>query len=69
MNPTSRTGGLPTVVSDVALGLVAIAGMPLWIFLLLAYAGVIVARHLYWWARGNTTGTSTTPNPAEARTW
>ncbi len=56
MKLTNRTSRLPTVLSDAALGLVAIAGMPLWIFLLLGYGGVVVARHLYWWARGNTTG-------------
>jgi hypothetical protein len=58
MKLTNRTGRVPTWLSDIAFLVVAVVGMPLWIFLLLAYAGVVVGRHLYWWARGNTTGSS-----------
>jgi hypothetical protein len=58
MKVMSRAGRLPTALTDVAFLVVAIAGMPLWILLLLAYGAAVVVRHLYWWARGNTTDTS-----------
>lgn len=56
--------GVPTVFADIAWVLVAIAAMPLWIALLLGYAAVVLARQLYWWARGNTTTTSRVPDSA-----
>jgi hypothetical protein len=58
MKDTNRTGGMPTALSDVVYVVVAVAGLPLWVFLLLAYATVVVARQLYWWVRGNTSATS-----------
>jgi hypothetical protein len=56
-------GTLPTALGDGALALLAIAALPLWIALLLGYAALVVARHIYWWARGNTTATSRVPSP------
>src|SRR5688572_29482128 len=41
-------GTLPTALGDGALALLAIAALPLWIALLLGYAALVVARHIYW---------------------
>jgi hypothetical protein len=47
-----------TTFKDVAGALLLTLLLPVWMALGLVALGVIVARQLYWWARGNTTAVS-----------
>lgn len=47
-----------TYLKDIGWLVLAGALMPLFMALTLGAGLVIVARHLYWWGRGNTTSTS-----------
>jgi len=53
--------------------LLLVALLPLWMAAALGFVALVVARHLYWWARGNTTavsrgsGESTAPAPLLSR--
>lgn len=38
--------------------------LPLWMAVGLGFVALVVARHLYWWARGNTTAVSRGAVPA-----
>jgi hypothetical protein len=55
---------------DVLGALLLVFLLPVWMALGLGAVIVMVTRHLYWWARGNTTATSrpsefATPQPAD----
>ena len=47
-----------TYLKDIGWLLLGGALIPVFMALALGAALVVVARHLYWWARGNTTPTS-----------
>jgi hypothetical protein len=47
-----------TTVTDIVGVLLLVLLIPLWIALGLGAVAVVVARHGYWWLRGNTTATS-----------
>lgn len=47
-----------TYIKDVGLCVLLVLLVPLWMILAWASLVFIVARHLYWWARGNTTAVS-----------
>ena len=44
-----------TTFKDVAGALLLVFLLPVWMALGLVAVGAVVARQLYWWARGNTT--------------
>ena len=44
---------LVTYIKDVGLWMLLVLLVPLWMILAWASLVFIVARHLYWWARGN----------------
>lgn len=47
-----------TYIKDIGWFVLIVLLMPLWMALAGAGLVVILARHLYWWARGNTTAVS-----------
>lgn len=49
-----------TLLKNIGWVLAAGASIPVLMALTLGASLVIVARHLYWWGRGNTTATSRT---------
>jgi len=49
---------LVTVIRDIGWFLLIVLLLPLWLMMGLAALAFVVARHLYWWARDDTTGVS-----------
>ena len=47
-----------TTLKDIVGVVLLMLLLPLWMAFGLGFVGVVVARHLYWWARGNTTAVS-----------
>lgn len=47
-----------TTLKDIVGLLLLMLLLPLWMAVGLGFVGLVVGRHLYWWARGNTTAVS-----------
>ena len=57
--PSNRKDRDPvTALKDILGVLLLVLLLPLWMAVGLGVVGFVVARHLYWWARGNTTAVS-----------